>query len=262
MPDWRVAEDYAFTASLSLEQWAWEFLRRNPQYQRDYQLSVEPEQAWQDSGGGRLNENAIYTPPREPDETPRAWRLRVALDDEHALAPPLRPAIYYAQPWPIRGPIQDPANDEPPKFRRAREYPRLMEYRDTATIFTVPEEEPDAIHQDGAIAAISLNLGMPIEAQLERIRDIYTSEKDNREIELKQGMRPTAERWTDFLRILDAKIANIVAVDICQVLYPDYHSQHTRQETEKEISRKYQQCKFLFSTEGVYKVLNSKLSTG
>ncbi len=28
--------DYAYTETLSKEQWAWEFLRRNPEYQRDY----------------------------------------------------------------------------------------------------------------------------------------------------------------------------------------------------------------------------------
>ena len=28
--------DYAYTENLSKERWAWEFLRRNPEYQRDY----------------------------------------------------------------------------------------------------------------------------------------------------------------------------------------------------------------------------------
>jgi hypothetical protein len=36
MPDWRKAEDYAYTESLTLHQWAWEFLRRNPAYREDW----------------------------------------------------------------------------------------------------------------------------------------------------------------------------------------------------------------------------------
>jgi hypothetical protein len=36
MPDWRHAEDYAFTADLTRHQWAWEFLRRNPDYRRQW----------------------------------------------------------------------------------------------------------------------------------------------------------------------------------------------------------------------------------
>ncbi|QOJ19714.1 MAG: DUF2285 domain-containing protein [Gammaproteobacteria bacterium] len=36
-PDWRDASAYPLTADdLSLSQWAWEFLRRNPEYQNDY----------------------------------------------------------------------------------------------------------------------------------------------------------------------------------------------------------------------------------
>ncbi len=31
-PDWRDASSYAYTQALSSEGWAWEFLRRNPDY--------------------------------------------------------------------------------------------------------------------------------------------------------------------------------------------------------------------------------------
>ena len=34
MPDWRNPADYEYTAKLTLHQWAWEFLRRNPEYCR------------------------------------------------------------------------------------------------------------------------------------------------------------------------------------------------------------------------------------
>jgi hypothetical protein len=36
MPDWRNPADYAFTEQLQPAQWAWEFLRRNPDYRRDF----------------------------------------------------------------------------------------------------------------------------------------------------------------------------------------------------------------------------------
>jgi len=35
--DWRSAADYADTSSLSVSGWAWEFLRRNPDYQAEVQ---------------------------------------------------------------------------------------------------------------------------------------------------------------------------------------------------------------------------------
>ena len=34
--DWRKAQDYEFTKNLSSELWAWQFLRRNPEYKKDY----------------------------------------------------------------------------------------------------------------------------------------------------------------------------------------------------------------------------------
>ena len=37
---WRNAGDYAFTDILNAGQWAWEFLRRNVEYQRDWQWFI------------------------------------------------------------------------------------------------------------------------------------------------------------------------------------------------------------------------------
>jgi len=37
LPDWRQPQNYSYTESLSVEQWAWEFLRRNRGYQQDWQ---------------------------------------------------------------------------------------------------------------------------------------------------------------------------------------------------------------------------------
>ena len=45
MPNWRNPDDYRFTRQLSREQWAWEFLRRNPDYRREWQAFWETWQA-------------------------------------------------------------------------------------------------------------------------------------------------------------------------------------------------------------------------
>ncbi|MFB6225361.1 MAG: transcriptional regulator domain-containing protein, partial [Candidatus Paceibacteria bacterium] len=38
--DWRNPEEYDFTEELDFLGWAWEFIRRNPEYQRDYYLQL------------------------------------------------------------------------------------------------------------------------------------------------------------------------------------------------------------------------------
>jgi hypothetical protein len=35
-PNWRDASSYAYTQALSSEGWAWEFLRRNPEYRAQF----------------------------------------------------------------------------------------------------------------------------------------------------------------------------------------------------------------------------------
>lgn len=37
LPDWRQPQNYSYIESLSVEQWAWEVLRRNRGYQQDWQ---------------------------------------------------------------------------------------------------------------------------------------------------------------------------------------------------------------------------------
>ena len=41
LPDWRDPSQYPDPKKASGEQWAWEFLRRNPKYQQEYQLAKE-----------------------------------------------------------------------------------------------------------------------------------------------------------------------------------------------------------------------------
>ena len=52
MPDWRNEDDYERTKTLSAEGWAWEFLRRNPEYRKDYEkLCVERKKRKREASG-------------------------------------------------------------------------------------------------------------------------------------------------------------------------------------------------------------------
>lgn len=39
--DWRNDADYDFTEELDLNGWAWEFLRRNPEYRNDWEIELQ-----------------------------------------------------------------------------------------------------------------------------------------------------------------------------------------------------------------------------
>ena len=68
--DWRNPEDYQFAKTLSPELWAWQFLRRNADYQGDYQWFIE---TWR-------NLEADYG--KAPNRDFARWKL-----DERAYAP-------------------------------------------------------------------------------------------------------------------------------------------------------------------------------
>jgi len=53
--DWRNPEDYTFTQKLSPELWAWQFLRRNPEYQKDYDWFIQTWRALEADYGSAPN---------------------------------------------------------------------------------------------------------------------------------------------------------------------------------------------------------------
>jgi len=67
-PDWRDASSYEYTRALTEEGWAWEFLRRNPDYARAWRESGEEAAA---RGSGKVRVLAQMAPPKEA----AAWGL-------------------------------------------------------------------------------------------------------------------------------------------------------------------------------------------
>ncbi|MHB8455301.1 MAG: transcriptional regulator domain-containing protein [Acidiferrobacterales bacterium] len=77
-PDWRDPSAYSFTWQLSRERWAWEFLRRNPQYIADWEWFCATWQALE----------AAYGSPPDRDflrwkRDPRAYRMEFDSSEDH-----------------------------------------------------------------------------------------------------------------------------------------------------------------------------------
>jgi hypothetical protein len=53
--DWRSSADYAYLNDLDPAELAWEFLRRNPDYQRDHRTSVKPDPSADDGSDASAN---------------------------------------------------------------------------------------------------------------------------------------------------------------------------------------------------------------
>jgi len=53
--DWRSSANYAYLNDLDPAELAWEFLRRNPDYQRDHRTSVKPDPSADDGSDASAN---------------------------------------------------------------------------------------------------------------------------------------------------------------------------------------------------------------
>ena len=61
LPDWRNAGAYPAPSELNLTSWAWQFLRRNPEYQNDVADWLEDRisQVWSRSTGDDVEEGVV-----------------------------------------------------------------------------------------------------------------------------------------------------------------------------------------------------------
>lgn len=187
------ADPYAYCESLTRDQWAWEFLRRNPDYQRDYQAFIA---IW------RALESAYGTPPNRDfskwKQDPRAYgplpgdselasstgELCVAEDDRVLLE------CWMGAKWSFYKFPLDP--------ERVTPGPDELSWRPPP-------------HSDVAVEApyrldISFNLSLPLPPQLEaaKFRLIsHAAELRRQGIAAPITVASQRARWTGMLRLLD-----------------------------------------------------------
>ena len=78
-PDWHSEPDYKFTGELTYKGWAWEFLRRNPDYRSAYESFSDEAKAVELEYGAdwRTNPEAkTYLPPKLAGESDQKWMKR------------------------------------------------------------------------------------------------------------------------------------------------------------------------------------------
>ena len=204
MPDWRHAEDYAFTADLTRHQWAWEFLRRNPDYRRRWAAFAA---TWRDL-------EAAYGSPPNRDfpawrQDPRAW-VRASecpegecrVDQDKVLIECALGARFGFHKFP-----PDPADDDPVGAGR----------------LTWRETPPDAVRDlgqgdlaglgagfgsDPSLVALAFDLSRPLQGQVEQAKRYLQIVQRRRVREGAVTLRTVGGlrgQWTSALRLLDAE---------------------------------------------------------
>lgn len=190
---------YAYCAGLTRGQWAWEFLRRNPQYQTDYQQFIATWRTLEADYGAPPNRDftrwkqdpRAYGPlAHTPDDSlaPHSADLCIGENDRVFIE------CWMGAKWGFHKFPLDPERTSPPN-------PDELSWRPPPT--AEPRPTNDAMRLD-----IPFNLSLPLPPQLEAAKFRLVS----RAAELRRSGQSVPmtvanqrTRWTQMIRLLDAE---------------------------------------------------------
>ena len=202
MRNWRNPDAYAFTAHLTREQWAWEFLRRNPGYRLAWAAFSD---TWRDL------EAAYGSPPHRDFPAwrldPRAWvpasecpEGECRIDQDKVLIECALGARFGFHKFP-----PDPADDDPVGAGR-------LTWRETPQdqVLDLGPGELAALGSMPALVALGFDLSRPLRGQLEQAKRYLQMVQRRRVRDGSVTLATVAglgHQWTCALRLLDAEEA-------------------------------------------------------
>ncbi len=211
MPDWKNAADYGFTRKLTLEEWAWQFLRRNPDYQRDWR--------WFAATWSALEAEYGQPPARDYfrwQQDPRAYRE--GLSDAGEATGPLLIECWMGHKWGFYKFPLDPAMEHP-------QVGTQLLWREVAvTPCLIGESDNEWLGDDPAKVAWGFDLRQPLGWQFEQaqrfLRVLQKQRSQN------HSLRPETpaqqqEKWRRYLRYLDAEAVQATCEEIVEILQLD-----------------------------------------
>lgn len=206
--DWRDPAAYTFEPPLGREEWAWQFLRRNPDYQADHAWFIATWRALEADYGAPPNRDYFSW-----KQDPRAWRAEAELAGCGAEVCPgendqVLIECWMGAKWGLRKFPPDPAWDRPMIEEQLawREVPVSVPVLDGGL-------EP-WLQQNPARIALGFDLSAPLAEQLEQARMTLLAERRARQRAGRLGDRRLAQAavtWTLWLRLLDGVAAGETA---------------------------------------------------
>lgn len=240
MLDWKNVDDYSFMANLDGHGWAWEFLRRNQQYEKDYatytkQMNEEIEKYGPYPSRIFLNkipsEHLYYfSPPKIENESVNSWFQ----GNLHNKQVPrfFRPDQWCAYKWKIRSALPDPHDYKScPKFY-VPEKAEQIHFDNVDKFFTDEFPKEDKL-------LIAFDLTERLDPQLKYVSDLFTHFQQPF---MKNGLvknlpKPHVKKWPNYLRAWDAKQCGFTYSEIAEVLEPLKDPENSIQNMQKWVNK-------------------------
>lgn len=206
-PDWREPSAYTFYMDLSAAAWAWQFLRRNSQYQTDWEWFTRTWQSLEQDYGSPPHRD--FTRWRQD---PRAYRKSstAGVDDEE----PLLIECWMGLKWGYYKFPLDPAMDFP-------ELGKVLLWREVETVPPVLDSSNmDYLAADPAQVALGFDLRLPLQEQLESAKRILVGLRHKLRSAERTGRSAgnPPESWLLMLRLLDAESCGATLEEISHLL--------------------------------------------
>lgn len=239
MPDWRKPDDYHFPRNFPAYRWAWEFLRRNPDYRKDWSNVLSRFR----SKTGEFQEH-------------KDWKERLrrgeylVLDGEIGTDDPDDPLFYLpvveANNWGLRV-LVNPSTD----------HPADLGFHPGGTMRVMREGE--SLKSRGpAYPIVVFDLQYQLEPQFEALLPRLERVRESLDIKLKQP-KPKHHRalWPRYLRLLDADLDKPTLRQINDVLKREEHGMD-----ERKVWDRLQAAKKMTQPEGYLSILLSSEKSG
>lgn len=240
LPDWKNKDQYPNNTITKPEEWAWEFLRRNPDYQSDYAdlLDFEEKNDYESNANifraGHANASTSFLQ-KEYDRASQICAQRGEKFD-------LLFTKYSVLKWPGSD-LPDPRlcySQADPRFDR---YPggffddfterfyritknlyseHFVSYADKVTAESIAEFRTARITLPPKTLLFSVNLEWSVSDQIKQIQQFANSERDKLiKKKLIKSTRDETERFCDYLRAWDGDSAGASINEIAKILLPN-----------------------------------------
>lgn len=187
-PDWRKADDYRFPPGFPDHRWAWEFLRRNPEYRRDWNAALSR----------FLDQSGEFEVSSDPREFLRQGGSLV-LTGEMWRDDPEDPGFYLPvdeqEKWGLRGGMLNPETNDPGQLSFDLSF---------GTVHFMRKGEK-LTARGPAYPMVVFDLHLPLKPQLDSI--VGPMERARKFLNIKTHRAKHHRRlWPRYLRMLDADL--------------------------------------------------------
>ena len=248
LPDWDDVKAYPKPKDLDWGQWAWQFLRRNPEYQKDYEnwqalIDTLPADCNRLPSAEEDIRFSFFDPPAKAGETYKEYLKRVGAYRQSPVFNSL-PGKYGYKPFFERRLASErrwlECGLEPPEQELFRGF--FFTEVGLEMVLGSPEIVDHKVElQVGNFEAwVPINLEWPIDIQLKRAKRPLEQYKSH--LKKKWGLEPIETRYQIkkfpyYIRLLDAEVSDADVKTMAACLLPNQENEHPEYRASKNIQQ-------------------------